>query len=232
MRSKLKDQERQLAEMRLVMVGMGKAMSDYLSLSQTDNDVDASGSEGILGLGRIRDALLDSADRDIESLAQEWVWKESVERKTSSNGAGTASAPDKATEREGTPASVSQDTASSRSVTPATSDSAAMQAQTMPKMTKKPDTSFPSPSLPGSGASKPALYLSRRTDTAPITNLPRVPHSAPLVGARSTSDKYSKESPRGPDPLAGRDVVSVTNGAQGDRLKRASAVNDPLGAGF
>lgn len=58
-----------MAELRLAMVGMGKAMSTYLSSLTSNSEY----NDARAGLDRIRDALMDGASRDIESLMREWI---------------------------------------------------------------------------------------------------------------------------------------------------------------
>ena len=240
------------------MVGMGKVMSQYLPL--LDHDPTSTSTNNLedtqKGLSRVRDALLDCADRDVDSMVKEWAWQEPTHSETTSTATVSAER-----ERERTihvPSSGPRDmgTTPSNPVSKS-SDSDNARSHSRPPGNSMPNTPVPNSNLnpnPGSKSSfpsstlstpsKPALHLSRRTDSAPSTGLPRVPQTAPLggsgsgmgmgMGMRNKSETTGRETPRIHDPLAGQSVDIKSNGLHGDRerLKRASAVNDPLGAGL
>lgn len=74
----LRDAERELAELRLAMVGMGKAMSEWLnslpeSTGQTERD----------GLERVKETLLDAAGKDVDDIVKEWGWHDGLETASS-----------------------------------------------------------------------------------------------------------------------------------------------------
>ena len=58
-----------MAELRLAMLGMGKAMSSYLSPNLDKK-----------GLEKVRDGLLEAGGGDVEDLVKEWAWHEGLER--------------------------------------------------------------------------------------------------------------------------------------------------------
>jgi TBC1 domain family protein 5 len=64
-----------MAELRLAMLGMGKAMSGYLASSDQQ------------GLEKVKDGLLGAGGGDLEELVKEWAWHEGLER-TTVNGHG------------------------------------------------------------------------------------------------------------------------------------------------
>lgn len=64
-----------MAELRLAMLGMGKAMSGYLTPSLNKE-----------GLAKVRDGLFEAAGGDLEDLVKEWAWHEGLERSTTSVG--------------------------------------------------------------------------------------------------------------------------------------------------
>jgi hypothetical protein len=57
-----------MAEIRLTMLGMGKAMSTYLASPLNDKNR--------TGLENVRDALLEAGGREVEDMVKEWVWRE------------------------------------------------------------------------------------------------------------------------------------------------------------
>lgn len=215
------------------MVGMGKVMSQYLP--SPDHDASSISSEDAQkGLRRIRDALLDSADRDVDSMVKEWVWQEPTQSESTTSAERERERPISTSHhRDNTPSKLNHNTSNSNNLHQSGSGAGAGAAGQ--SMTNAPNSSFPSSTL--SAPSKPALHLSRRTDSAPSTGLPRVPQTAPLGGSGMgyRSEVTRRESERKPDPLAGQ-VDNQPNGSNADRdrdrLKRASAVNDPLGAGL
>ncbi|WWC66907.1 uncharacterized protein I206_100814 [Kwoniella pini CBS 10737] len=88
----LKDAELEMAELRLAMVGMGKAMSEWLLALQPSIERDTGESEkenAWKGLERVKDGLLDAAGKETDQIVREWGWG----LETSSSRAGTP-APD------------------------------------------------------------------------------------------------------------------------------------------
>ncbi|WWC85741.1 uncharacterized protein L201_000607 [Kwoniella dendrophila CBS 6074] len=93
----LKDAELEMAELRLAMVGMGKAMSEWLSLlqptaglkleEQQNANHGAEIENAWRGLEMIKDGLLDAAGKETEQIVREWGWHEGLE--TSSSRAST-----------------------------------------------------------------------------------------------------------------------------------------------
>ena len=74
----IKDAELEIAELRLAMVGMGKAMSEWLAALPAQTPDRAKN-----GLVRIRDTLLESAGKDTEEIVREWGWHEGLETPSS-----------------------------------------------------------------------------------------------------------------------------------------------------
>lgn len=100
----LRDAEREVAELRLAMMGMGKAMMGWMETieaaqargvdtgagpesapraGQTDERASAAASivEGSewKGLERVRDTLLDAAGSEHEDIVRQWAWHEGLE---------------------------------------------------------------------------------------------------------------------------------------------------------
>ena len=98
----LRDAEREVAELRLAMMGMGKAMTAWMEAiaasATTSSKGDLSGSgkasaaptEGGVkefstdtsdwkGLERVRDTLLDAAGSEIDDIARQWAWHDGLE---------------------------------------------------------------------------------------------------------------------------------------------------------
>jgi len=74
----LRDAERELAELRLAMVGMGKAMSEWVALLP-----ESTGTAELSGLERVRDTLLDAAGKEVDEIVKEWGWHEGLETPSS-----------------------------------------------------------------------------------------------------------------------------------------------------
>jgi len=64
-----------MAELRLAMLGMGKAMSGFLASSDKE------------GLEKVKDGLLRAGGGDLDELVKEWAWHDGLER-TTVNGHG------------------------------------------------------------------------------------------------------------------------------------------------
>ncbi|OCF34976.1 TBC1 domain family member 5 [Kwoniella heveanensis BCC8398] len=98
----LKDAELEMAELRLAMVGMGKAMSEWLdllrpatlaSIASPSSDTDQlaasenASSENKMnawkGLEKIKDSLLDAAGKETEDIVREWGWHDGLEASSS-----------------------------------------------------------------------------------------------------------------------------------------------------
>jgi hypothetical protein len=79
----IRDAEREVAELRLAMMGMGKAMSEWLDQlpkGQTEGEETAW-----RGLSRIKGTLLDAAGKDVDEIVKEWGWHEGLEAGSSRN---------------------------------------------------------------------------------------------------------------------------------------------------
>lgn len=160
----LRDAERELAELRLAMVGMGKAMSEWVSSLP-----ESTGTVELNGLGRVRDTLLDAAGKEVEEIVREWGWHEGLETPSS---------------REPTPAL--SETALSMEPDDIPLEKEKERAKTGEELTPKPasvNTFQPSPLLSPVPRSAPAvprqLNLTGSRDQ-PSTGLPRTPMTAPI----------------------------------------------------
>lgn len=75
----LMDAEREIAELRLVMVGMAKAMSRWTDVAQTRDASDEDRRSAWQGLSRLQASLQSGAYTASSELAREWTWSESLE---------------------------------------------------------------------------------------------------------------------------------------------------------
>jgi hypothetical protein len=188
-----------MAELRLAMLGMGKAMVGYLSAN--DNQ----------GLEKVKDGLLGAGGGDLDESVKEWAWHDGLER-TTVNGHG----PD-----------------------PSISIVQEAPKNAVPTMgTLNTPRGYPSPvPTPSVTPAKPPLTLSNRTDSGPLSSLPRVPQTAPLARPHSqsrpnTNMSASNEQPdrREADPLGNLGVSQVVSNRQ-QQSKSAPSSGDPLGVG-
>jgi TBC1 domain family protein 5 len=186
-----------MAELRLAMLGMGKAMVGYLSANDKQ------------GLEKVKDGLLGAGGGDLDELVKEWAWHDGLERSTV-NGHG----PDPSTPKV-------QETPKNAVPTMGTLNT--------PRGYPSP---VPSPSIPA----KPPLTLSNRTDSGPLSSLPRVPHTAPLARPQpqsrpNTNMSASNEQPdrREADPLGNLGVSQVVSNRQ--QQSKSASSGDPLGVG-
>lgn len=180
----LRDAERELAELRLAMVGMGKAMSEWLTILPALSEPTAAHVSATRGLERIRDTLLDSAGKDVDDIVKEWVWHEGLKAARS---------------RGPTPISTSGPGPGDQSTIQPVSDELVSDAgevtPTFPSFPAMPFTptmpfsltfSHSAPLQSHASESRPPLHLSTRDDK-PIASLPRAPMTAPLHATKSTS---------------------------------------------
>ena len=230
----LRDAERDLAELRLAMLGMGKSMAGWLEqLGSASQE-----GEAWRGMEKVRDSLLDAAGAEVEDIVREWGWNENLEAPPS--GSSTPS-PFPQTLPSDPPEEVA---ANSRQDVEKTPTQPQFPAMTSP-------TTLPAPT-PSDGARRRLeppvpLSLSRREDT-PSVSLPRTPmatNSTPTAPeTRTPADGFSPrqmqangvrhvEEPK--DPLAGIGASKLNGYASprevGRRGPQSGASNrDPLGA--
>ena len=227
----IKDADLEMAELRLAMIGMGKAMSTWLTALPS-----STGQVERQGLERIKDTLLGAARRETEDIVREWGWHEGLEATSS---------------RESTPALDDEADETDRlALKPTKSRSprfpAALQdEETTPIMrsaTFQPTQAHhrPSASLPSgpafqdeSGPSKPSLHLSSREDrpSAGLTRVPLTPRLAgspkPPESARSFPSLSS--APATPQPEAARvNPVEGKAGVSPVGYPPRAGIGDPL----
>jgi TBC1 domain family protein 5 len=184
------------------MLGMGKAMSEYLA-SPLDQD-------SRNGLERVKDGLLGAGGRDLDELVKEWAWHEGLERSDLSGDGviSTTRSPDLPPKAD----------ISSNGVANLRSD-------------QTPTLSTPTSTFDSTLASrKPPLVLSSRTDTGPLASLPRTPQTP--RSAHPPSERLATHNrpfePLG-HPATGslRQSEMTTTTAQ----KPPTTSGDPLGVG-
>lgn len=73
------DAERQMAEMRLVMLTMGKAMSSWMDTLKDGHGGEETKAEAWAGLDRIRDSLLDAAGKEADEMMRDWAWNDDLD---------------------------------------------------------------------------------------------------------------------------------------------------------
>ena len=245
----VKDTEREMAELRLAMVGMGKAMGEWLLSLDSVSEHSPEQMIARVGLGRVRDTLLDAAAKEVDEIVKEWGWHDGLEasRHQGSLPKSVTTGPIISTTSIN-PVDVGFD---GGDVTP-TAPSAPILAS-MPTVPLDPSPFRSAPIQSHASGSRPALHLSSRNDT-PIAALPRVPATsfARLESARTPSSintswpakafentgrvsavKQEKKhdsdsSAANSDPLAGMGVSVVKVDAKRRTGSRGSGEVDPL----
>ncbi|TXT07366.1 hypothetical protein VHUM_03086 [Vanrija humicola] len=183
------DAERQMAELRLAMVTMGKAMGEWLDVIRDGaGSTPAQTAEAWRGLDRVRDGLLDAAGNDVEDLVQAWAWNDGLDS-SRSRGVTPVTTPS-AAERPHSP------------VTPTRSGAASPPRDSVQITPKATSGSANSNTLasPVPTTARPAIFLSSRNDR-PSPTLPRMPMSrtpVPAPGMSATPPARAPQSPRSP----------------------------------
>jgi len=185
-----------MAELRLAMLGMGKAMVGYLSANDTH------------GLEKVKDGLLGAGGGDLDELVKEWAWHDGLER-SAVNGHGP---------------------------NPSTPKIQEAPKNAVPSMgTLNTPRGYPSPvPSPSITPAKPPLTLSSRTDSGPLSSLPRVPQTAPLARSHPQSRLNANMPIEQPerseaDPLGNLGVSQTVRNRQ--QQSKSASSGDPLGVG-
>lgn len=229
----IKDAEREMAELRLAMLGMGKAMSEWLDvLHNSQQQMEESERENAWkGLERVKDTLIDGAGKDVDEIVKEWGWHEGLEASSSRSSTPAPSAMDRPLEAPIAEPELSPETVVSgpstmefEEVTPTPLSVAVM--PTTPRFLSASRHSI-SPvgqdnSFATSRAAKRLSAQAIRGDGS-ISGLPRVSHIVPPVN--SGSERYQpKEAER--SASAGLGIIAVD---EGEQSKDQLPVNvDPL----
>ena len=218
----LKDTEREMAELRLAMVGMGKAMDEWLSSLGSDSEHTSEQLTAREGLGRVRDTLLDAAGKEVDEIVKEWGWHDGLEasRHQDSLPISLTSNPSISTASP-IPVDVGFD---GGDVTPTALTTPVLAS--MPPVPRDPSPFRSVPIQNHASGSRPALYLSSRNDT-PIAALPRVPVTA---SARAESARMSSSNHTSWPAKAVENMSRFSAVEQGEENETdGSAVNsDPL----
>lgn len=229
----IKDAEREMAELRLAMLGMGKAMSEWLDvLHNSQQQMEESEIENAWkGLARVKDTLIDGAGRDVDEIVKEWGWHEGLEASSSRSSTPAPSAMDPPFEApigepEPSPETVvsGPSTMEFEEVTPTPLSVAVM--PTTPRFLSASRHSI-SPvgqdnPLATSRAAKRLSAQSIRGDGS-ISGLPRVSHIAPPVN--SGSERYRPKE-AGRPASAGLGIIAVDEREQSKDQLPANV--DPL----
>lgn len=192
-----------MAEVRLAMVGMGKAMAEWLELVRSGDGSPDEIAHAYKGLDRVRDSLLGAAGCDVEDLVRDWTWNEGLDThkaKSNSNTQTPLGSPRHRPQTDTTPipSALLPKRGDSKPLLPeppsarAESPEPAIIEEGLGAMglseTKTKPPPPPVATLPTAPAvHQPTLQLSTRNDT-PSATLPRVPvpahsstHSTPSI---------------------------------------------------
>ncbi|RXK39143.1 hypothetical protein M231_03648 [Tremella mesenterica] len=251
----LRDAERDLAELRLAMLGMGKAMSGWVDRLKTK----PQDEEAWKGLERVRDGLLDAAGKEVEEIVGEWGWNEGLESRSTTpipssykpNSRPTPLPLDENHHRgtvHSTPGVDGEKTPTQPNLpvmSPATTN---MPQATMNGKSEKAGrvaiTQPTSRSPPKNVVSSPSTIINERLAPPSSTSFSRAePPPQPRPNPIMVRDEWqedpvvrpSNELVAKPDPLAGLGTTTLipTRPAQKiqDSSRVKSTVADPLGAG-
>lgn len=213
-----------MAEVRLAMVGMGKAMAEWLELVRSGDGSPEEVAYAYKGLDRVRDSLLGAAGCDVEDLVRDWTWNEGLDtHKSKSNSntqtplgsprhrpqSDTTPIPSALLPKRGDSAGAAMqkplpDPPSARAESPEPAIieeglGAMGLSETRARPPPPPPIATP-PAAPAQSEHKPTLQLSTRNDT-PSPTLPRVPvpaphaHPAPALQVSPAASQASMPSP-------------------------------------
>jgi TBC1 domain family protein 5 len=160
-----------MAEVRLAMVTMGKAMSLWMDTIKEANGGAESSSDSAVqaeawaGLDRVRDSLLHAAGKDVDDMVKDWVWNDDLD---SSRSQASSTVP--------TPIYESVDPIFTKTPTRA-SFSDPPRSQDEPNSLRRVDPP-PQISIPGSVAH--AGPATATPDTTVALNSPTVPPAGPI----------------------------------------------------
>lgn len=188
----LLDAERQLAEVRLAMLGMGKAMTEWMEVlhdAGKDKDMqDVEIAEAWHGLDRVRDTLLEAAGREVDELVRDWAWNDGLDT-SKSRSSSSAPTPIEATHPFPSQPSLSPPPAAQEAqITPKAQTSARMQSH----------GALPAPpraaAVPSSSGTGPQLHLSSQHDQ-PAPSLTRtLHHPRPSLGSSANTTRRLSNS--------------------------------------
>lgn len=210
-----------MAELRLAMLGMGKAMSEWLDvLHNSRQQMEESERENAWkGLERVKDTLIDGAEKDVDEIVKEWGWHEGLEASSSRSSTPAPSAMDLPLEAPIAEPELSPETVVSgpstmefEEVTPTPLSVAVM--PTTPRFLSAARHSIspvgPDNSLATSRVAKRLSAQAIRGDGS-ISGLPRVSRIVPPVN--SGSERYRPEEAERP-ASAGLGIIAVDEGEQ------------------
>jgi TBC1 domain family protein 5 len=229
----MKDAEREMAELRLALLGMGKAMAEWLSTVQPDSSEGEEGERAAAwrGLERVKETLLDSAGKEVEEIVREWGWHDGLEAPRSrattptpeSSGSASASALASAVELSNSAQARLSDWI------PADMTPIAPAVEVFPP-TPRQDAGFtlqaPAPVAHGESSAtsgplsggRPGIHLPK-WDDGPMTGLPRVPMTAPILGVSpSVSTQSSRPESALSSPPSERIISRMDDVPDGDPL--------------
>lgn len=241
----VKDAEREVAELRLAMVGMGKAMGEWLTSLAGQSEQACQQVSAREGLERVRDTLLDAAGKGVDEIVKEWGWHEGLEAPRSRDSTpNPLTAPEAALPNQPLPVP-DEVVFDAEEITPTMPSFPVLEKP--PQLPVNPAIMQSAPLQSHASGSKPPLYLSSRHDK-PIATLPRVPITAPVQSqsisnstalwpSRAASsisrrpvkreDEDGTEANLNGDPLAGVGVSAL----KADETRRRTAVDPLLGVG-
>lgn len=189
----LLDAERQLAEVRLAMLGMGKAMTEWMEVLR-DAGKDTGGEDVVdawKGLDRVRETLLEAAGREVDDLVKDWAWNDGLDT-SKSRSSSTAPTPiEPAHTIPPLPSLSPPPVPQEAQITPKAQTSARMQSHGS-SLPAPPRTAVAAPSP--SSSSGPKLHLSSRHDQ-PAPSLTRtLHHPRPSLGTTANATRRLSNS--------------------------------------
>ncbi|WVQ94062.1 hypothetical protein IAU59_001140 [Kwoniella sp. CBS 9459] len=234
----LKDAELEMAELRLAMVGMGKAMSDWLdllrsapspaSVSSTSNGEvragDTDREHAWKGLEKIKDSLLDAAGKETEDIVREWGWHDGLEASSSraSTPAPLATPASTAPQPTNPPPPISKGPTSGLTIQQRDTSAQAGQEQGLNVPTGREELDFedstPTPLSTSVFPSVPQLPSA----VSVVPHLPSIPSTRPLP------DTPSSPAPPPPLPKSPLDIAQPSAIHHTPRNHEASNIRRPV----
>lgn len=201
-----------MAEVRLAMVGMGKAMAEWLELVRSGYGTPDEIAHAYKGLDRVRDSLLGAAGCDVDDLVHDWTWNEGLDTHKSKSNSNTQTPlgsprhrphvdttpiPSALLPKRGDSKQLPPEPPSARaeSPEPAIIEEGLGAMGLSETKTRPPPPPPPVATLPAPAVHQPTLQLSTRNDT-PLPTIPRVPVPAQQASAHPTPSPSIQVSPR------------------------------------
>ncbi|GMK56522.1 hypothetical protein CspeluHIS016_0303620 [Cutaneotrichosporon spelunceum] len=238
----LRDAERQLAEVRLAMLGMGKAMSEWMAVLREGKE-GPEATDAWTGLDRVRDTLLEAAGQEVDDLVKDWAWNDAldVSRSRAASTQPTLAEPLPAMPVQPPVPSLSPLRTEEAQITPKASPSARMadnsylprppgQGGLTLQLSKRHDQ-------PGSGLTRtlhhprPSLSANQARHLSSGVTLDASQAQAHSHAARLASPPSLQSSSQDLDPLAGLGVEAIPLDQATESRRRSTRIRGSLGPG-